>query len=371
MTTQEEFYREIASIPELDRNAEAEARRRLESLAKPPGSLGALEDIAAQLSAITGKMYPSVEKRCIAIFCSDNGVVAEGVASAPQSVTLAQTINFTRGLTGVAVLAKQYKADLKVVDMGINADLHLPGVINRKIRKSTHNIAHEPAMTRQEAVEAMRAGFDIARDCCDEGYTLVGTGEMGIGNTTTSSAVLSVLTGLPVDEVVGKGAGLDNESFKKKKEIIRRAIRSFEPDPDDAIDVVAKLGGFDIAAMAGFFLGAAAHRLPVVVDGFISIVSALVAARLNPLCKEYMIPSHCSAEPGYLQAAKELGLHPYLQLRMRLGEGSGCPLMFSIIDGACSIMKNMATFAEAEIDDGYLEKIRGDECFTVDHEKNE
>lgn len=366
MSTQEKIAHYNQRITGIDQNAEAQARRRLDSLVKPPGSLGGLEDIAAQLSSITGQLYVPVDKRCIAIFCSDNGVVAEGVASAPQSVTKAQTVNFTRGLTGVAVLARQFGADLKVVDVGVNADLNLPGIKNRKIRKSTSNIAKEPAMTRDEALEAILVGIETAVEAAEEGYNLLGTGEMGIGNTTTSSAVLSVLTSIPVDIVVGKGAGLDSAGFARKKDIIADAIRRYSPDPTDPVDIIAKVGGFDIAAMTGFFLGAAYCRLPVVIDGFISIVSALCAARLNPLCKGYMIPSHCSAEPGYMQAAKELGIHPPLMLRMRLGEGSGCPLMFAMIDGACAIMKNMATFDEAMIDSEYLEKISGQESFLVE-----
>lgn len=367
MSTQEKIEAYLQGISELDRNAEAQARRRLDSLVKPPGSLGGLEDIASQLSAITGNLYVPVAKRCIAIFCSDNGVVAEGVASAPQSVTLAQTINFTRGMTGVAVLARQFGADLKVVDVGVDAELNCPEIKNRKIRKSTNNIAIEPAMTREEALQALLTGIETAIEAAEEGYQLLGTGEMGIGNTTTSSAVLSVLTGIPAEDVVGKGAGLDSQGFLRKKQVITQAIERYRPDPEDPIDVIAKVGGFDLAAMAGFFIGAAYCRLPVVIDGFISIVSALCAARLNPLCKGYMIPSHCSAEPGYLQTANELGVSPSLMLKMRLGEGSGCPLMFAVIDGACAMMKNMATFEEAMIDSTYLEKIKGPENFTVDN----
>lgn len=311
--------------------------------------------------------------------CSDNGVVEEGVSSAPQFVTLAQTVNFTRRLTGVGTLAKYFDSDLLVVDMGINADLPKEllvkdalaeagseirvtnKVVDRKIRKSTSNLAKEPAMTREEAAEAIGIGIEMVREIKKAGYTIFGVGEMGIGNTTTSSAILSALTGLPVSETVGKGGGITDESFARKKEIIEAVVEryGFRGQEDiDVIDVLAKVGGFDIAAMTGAFLGAAIYRLPVVIDGFISVVAAYTAVRLAPLAKEFMIASHISKEQGYGHALGALGLPPMLNLELRLGEGSGCPLAFQIIRGACAIMNHMATFAEAEINDDYLEEIR-------------
>jgi len=376
---EKELFELLNTIGDLDREAMEAAAKREESLAKPPGSLGRLEDIAVQLSGISGNLHNNVDKSCIAIMCSDNGVVEEGVSSAPQSVTLAQTINFTRRLTGVGTLAKYFDTDLLVVDLGINADLPKDllvkealektgseikvtnKIVDKKIRKSTHNLAKEPAMTREEAVEAICAGIEMVREIKKAGYTIFGVGEMGIGNTTTSSAILSALTGLPASETVGKGGGITDTSFARKKEIIDDVIGKygFRGQADlDVIDVLAKVGGFDVAAMTGAFLGAAIYKLPVVIDGFISIVAAFAATRMAPLAKGYMIASHVSKEQGYGYALNALGLPPMLNLELRLGEGSGCPLAFQIIRGACAIMNHMATFEEAEINDDYLEEIR-------------
>ncbi len=356
----------IAGITGINHAAASAARKRLDSLAKPPGSLGKLEDIAAKLAGITGQICNTVDKRCVIIMCSDNGVVEEGVASAPQLVTYAQTINFTRGITGAAVLAKRFGSDLMIVDVGVNAEISHPDIINRKIRRSTSNLAKQPAMSRTEAAAAMLVGIETAGEAHRKGYRIIGVGEMGIGNTTTSSTVLCALTGIDADLTVGKGAGLSSEGYEKKKQIIRNAIKAYRPDPDDPIDVISKVGGFDIAAMAGVYLGAAYYKLPVVIDGFISAVAALAAVRLAKPAVEYMIPSHASCEPGYAYTVRELGLEPALMLNMRLGEGSGCPIMFMVVDAACAIIRDMGTFAEAEIDEKYLENIKGKECFSTD-----
>lgn len=373
---EKELFELISTIKDLDREAMEEARKREESLAKPPGSLGKLEDIAVQLAGISGKIHNLADKSCIVIMCSDNGVVEEGVSSAPQFVTLAQTINFTRRLTGVGTLAKYFDSDLLVVDLGINADLPkelltdqplketlrvTDKIVDRKIRKSTFNLAKQPAMTRDEAIKAIFIGIEMAREIKKAGYTIYGIGEMGIGNTTTSSAILSALTGLSAAETVGKGGGITDQSFARKKEIIDEVIERYHfcgQEDIDVIDIIAKVGGFDLAAMTGAFLGAAIYRLPVVIDGFISIVAALAAAKLAPLSKEFMIASHVSKEQGYGCALKVLELLPMLNLDLRLGEGSGCPLAFQIVRGACAVMNHMATFAEAEINDDYLEEIR-------------
>ena len=376
---EKELFELLNTIDDLDREAMELAAKREESLAKPPGSLGRLEDIAVQLSGISGNLHNHVDKSCITIMCSDNGVVEEGVSSAPQFVTLAQTINFTRRLTGVGTLAKYFDTDLLVVDLGINADIpkellvkealektgseiKVTGkIVDKKIRKSTYNLAKEPAMTRDEAVVAICTGIEMAREIKKAGYDIFGVGEMGIGNTTTSSAILSALTGLPATETVGKGGGITDTSFARKKEIIEDVIAKYGfggQEDIDVIDVLAKVGGFDVAAMAGAFLGAAIYKLPVVIDGFISIVAALAATRIAPLAKGYMIASHVSKEQGYGYALTTLGLPPMLNLELRLGEGSGCPLAFQIVRGACAVMNHMATFAEAEINDDYLEEIR-------------
>lgn len=348
----------IDAIEDTNKDIIIQAEKRMTSLAKPLKSLGKLEEIAIKLSGITGKVKNQINNKMVIIMCSDNGVVEEGVASAPQSVTLAQTINFTKGLTGVAVLAKANNSELMVIDVGINCDFNHPNVINKKIRKSTYNIAKEPAMNHDEAVKAMLIGIECVKNAKDLGYEILGVGEMGIGNTSTSSAVLSTLSGHKVEDVVGRGAGITDEAFEKKKEVVKKAVEVNNPIKDNPIDVVSKVGGFDIAAMAGVFLGAAYYKVPVVIDGLISAVAALIAFKLNTKTRDYMFTSHDSKELGFKIAMKELNLSPILNLDMGLGEGSGCPLAFSIIDSACAIMNNMATFEEAEINDSYLDELK-------------
>jgi nicotinate-nucleotide--dimethylbenzimidazole phosphoribosyltransferase len=276
-----------------------------------------------------------------------------------------QTINFIRGITGVSVLAKRFDADLIVVDVGVNADIDHPAIKNRKIRKSTWNIANGAAMTREEAELAILAGIETAAEAVDSGYTLLGAGEMGIGNTTTSSAVLCALTGISAEQSAGKGAGLKEDAYKKKIHVIKSALENNKPDASDPIDVLAKVGGFDIAAMAGVFIGGAYKKVPVVIDGFISIVAALAACRINPAVREYLFASHASFEQGYVHAAAALEVEPCLNLNMRLGEGSGCPIMFAVIDAACAMMSGMGTFEQANIGDEYLESIKEGDSFSV------
>ena len=344
-------------IKPLNQQAMDKAQERLDDLVKPPGSLGELEAIAKRLAGISGEIYNDIRKRCVIIMASDNGVVEEGVAAAPQIVTTIQTLNFVKGITGVAVFAKEFDTDLIVVDVGINEELDHPMVVNKKIRKSTGNIAHEPAMTYEEAIQAVLVGIEMATKAVNDGYKIIGVGEMGIGNTTTSSAVLCALTGLAPQLVTGRGAGLKEEAYRHKIDVVRSAICRHQPNPEDPFDVLAKVGGFDIAAMAGLYVGAAHQGIPVVIDGYISMVAALCASKMNPLVKEYMIASHASAEPGYSYAADALGVTPYLNLKMRLGEGSGCPLMFAIIDAACVAICEIATFEEADIGGEYLENL--------------
>jgi len=355
----------ISQVKGLDTLAMEKARVRVDGLVKPPGSLGKLEEIAVQLTGIGGEMIYDVSKRCVVIMASDNGVVDEGVASAPQSVTHMMTLNFLKGITGVSVLAKQFNADLIVVDMGVNADINHPLINNKKIRKSTFNIAKGDAMTRDEAEQAILTGIEIAMETVKNGYKLIGAGEMGIGNTTTSAAVLCALTGIPAEQAAGKGAGLREDAYKRKVEVVRMAVLNNKPDPSDPIGVLAKVGGFDIAALAGVYIGGAVMRVPVVIDGFISMVAALAAARICPLAKDYMIASHASYEQGFSHAAKALGIEPCLNLSMRLGEGSGCPIMFAVIDAACAMIKNMGTFEQAAIGEEYVNEVKGGDNFTV------
>lgn len=366
MTEQEtRLARLLSEIAPLHDAPMRAARARQDALAKPPGSLGLLEEISIQLAGITGKVKNHVARTRIYVLAADNGVVCEGVSSAPQSVTRAQSINLTRGLTGASCLAKHFGDELTVVDMGIALPYTCPEIVDRSLGKGTKNIAAGPAMTREQAVQGILTGMELAAEAKRGGVQLLGVGEMGIGNTTTSSAVLAALSGASVEAVSGRGGGLTDEAFLKKKRVIEQALAVNRPDADDPIDVLHKVGGFDLCAMTGVFLGAAHERLPVVVDGFISIVAALCAARLCEAAKGFFFGSHVSYERGYQIAQRLLGLTPCLQLGMRLGEGSGCPLAFRVIEAACAVMDTMATFPEAAIDDGYLTEIREKDSFTV------
>lgn len=352
----------------LYEDALKEARARQEVLAKPTGALGALEDISIQLAGITGKVKNSMKRQAVVIMSADNGVVEEGVASAPQSVTLSQTINFTRHYTGVSSMAKYFGIDLLVVDTGVKmkipASLYTDGmtesgrltvkIVNRRIADGTRNLAKEPAMTEEEALRALMTGMEAAKAVKDCGYDIFGVGEMGIGNTTTSACVLAALCGKTGDDVVGRGGGLNDEGLAKKIHIVDEAIKGL--DPGLVMDILTKTGGFDICAMTGAFLGAAYYRIPVVIDGYISAVAALCACRLAPNAINFMFGSHLSKEKGYLIAVEALGIKPYFNLGMRLGEGSGCPISFKIIETACATMNGMATFAEGAIDADYLEE---------------
>ena len=358
----------IAAVSPLDQAAMAAARERQAQLAKPPGSLGRLEDLSVQLAGISGQVHNQVEKRELLVFAADNGVVAEGVSSAPQSVTLMQTINLTRAKTGASVLAKHFGCGITVTDVGVNADIIEPRVVNQKIAYGTRNLYHGPAMTREQCEKALLIGIETAREKGARADVL-GVGEMGIGNTTTSSAVLAVLLDVDVETVTGRGGGITDDSFKKKKEVIRASIEINKPDKNDVVDVLTKVGGFDIAAMCGAFIGCASIRKPVVIDGFISAVAALCAVRLCPEVRGYLIPSHASFEIGYQLAMDAMELQPMLLLGMRLGEGSGCPMAFLVLDAACAIINDMATFDQAGIDDGYLDEIREGDKFTVEESR--
>ena len=357
---QEKIEALVRAVQPLDQKAMLAAEAHQARLAKPPGSLGRLEELSVQLAGITGKVHNELPRKQLLVFAADNGVVAEGVSSAPQSVTMQQTINLTRGKTGAAVLAKRFGCGLTVCDVGVNADICESAVLNRKIAYGTQNICAGPAMTREQALQAILTGAAVAENVDADA---VGIGEMGIGNTTTSSAVLAVLLGADVDKVTGRGGGITEESFRKKKAVIRTAIAVNRPNRNDVIDVLAKVGGFDLAAMCGAFLGAAASRRAAVIDGFISAVAALCAVRLCPLVRGYLIPSHASFEIGYRLAMEAMDLRPLLDLGMRLGEGSGCPLAFQVLDAACAVMNNMASFDEAGINDDYLDEIRQGDQF--------
>ncbi|MBQ3380026.1 MAG: nicotinate-nucleotide--dimethylbenzimidazole phosphoribosyltransferase [Clostridia bacterium] len=344
-----------ASVRPLDTAAMDAARERQSRLAKPPGSLGRLEALSVQAAGITGQVHNEIKKTQLLVFAADNGVVSKGVSSAPQSVTLKQAVNIAQGRTGAAVLAKTFGCGVTVCDVGINGDVSCTDVINKKIAYGTHDISTGAAMTRDQALRAVLTGFEVVEITKADA---VGIGEMGIGNTTTASAVLCALLDTDVTSVTSRGGGLTDAAFENKKAVIRAALEINRPDKNDVLDVISKVGGFDIAAMCGAFLGAAYFKKPAVIDGFISIVSALCAVKLCPNVLGYLIPSHASVELGYKEAAKALKVRPLFDFDMRLGEGSGCPFALAALRASCEVVNNMATFDEAGIDDSYLEDIR-------------
>ena len=371
--TEEKLFKQIEEIRGADAEAMRAASAYVQSLAAPPGSLGKLTDAAVQLAGITGKVKNTLGRRRIIVMCADNGVIEEGVSATPQIVTLSQALNMTRHLTGMSSLAAHFGIDTEIVDIGIATSYQEQGckILQRRIRRGTGNLAKEPAMTREETVRAILVGIERAGQAAADGIDVIGVGEMGIGNTTTSSAVLAALTGLSVEDVTGRGGGLTDAAFEKKKNVISRALQlhglagtasgSASEDAGaqtDPIEVLSRVGGLDLAGMCGVYLGAAICRIPAVIDGFISIVAALCAQRLCGSCRDFMFPSHVSEEIGYLRAAQELHLDPWLHLNMRLGEGSGCPLAFQILEASCALMNEMATFEQAKIDDGYLTELR-------------
>ena len=348
----------IRSIEPASKSALELAARRQGELAKPLGSLGRLEELSVRIAGMTGKVNNELEKRRIAVFVADNGVVDEGVAVTPKEVTLKQAVNMTFHKTGMSALAKFFGDETRIIDVGIDSDEEFEGIINRKIRRGTNNIRSGAAMTREEAVAAIGVGVGAAKKAKQDGVSALGIGEMGIGNTTTSAAVLAAMTGADPANVTGRGSGLSDAAFYKKVQVIRDALHWNTPDPRDPVDIISKVGGLDIAAMTGAFLGCASERIPAVADGFISTVAALCAVRLCPEVRDFVILSHASRELGYVIASRALDLSPLLALDMRLGEGSGCPLAFQIMRAACAVINGMATFEEAMIDDRYLDEIR-------------
>jgi nicotinate-nucleotide--dimethylbenzimidazole phosphoribosyltransferase len=340
----------LESIKGLDAKSMADAQVRLDSLTKPLGSLGRLEEIVTRVAGITGKVRPEINNKNMIIMCGDNGVFEEGVSSCPRCVTASVSRNFIRGITGVCIFAKQSGAGLTVVDIGIDDDIKDEGILNRKIRRGTWNIAKGPAMTREEAIRAIETGIEVVGGLKSKGVNLLGTGEMGIANTTTSSAITAVMVGKKPEEVVGKGSGLTSEALANKIKVVERAIKVNDPDPSDALDVVSKLGGFDIAGLTGCFIGAAVYRIPILVDGFISAVAALLAIRIKPEVRDFIFPSHGSAEPGTRCLMEAMGMEPYLNLGMRLGEGTGAALGFLVFDSAFAAYDCMGTFEDANIE---------------------
>jgi len=338
----------IEKIEPVDQDLMEEAQKRLDFLTKPQGSLGRLEELAKKLVGITREKDPEVDKKVVIVMAGDHGIVAEGVSAYPQEVTPQMVYNFIRGGAAINVLAKHVGADVVVVDMGVATDLEDDtGVVSKKIGYGTKNFAKGPAMTREEAVQAIQAGIEVVESI--ENLNILATGEMGIGNTTPSSAIIATFSGCNVEEVTGRGTGVDDEGLKKKVAAIEKGLAINKPDPADALDVLSKVGGFEIAGLAGCVLAAAANKIPVVIDGFISTAGALIATELAPTAKEYIIASHMSQEIGHRLMLERMGLTPLLDLGFRLGEGTGAALAMGLVEAGIKILKEMATFADAGV----------------------
>lgn len=355
----------IRKIGPLDQTAMSLASIHHTRLAKPPGSMGRLEEIAVQIAGITGKVKNRMDRRRVIILCADNGVTAEGVSLASQSLTAAQAVNMTRGGAGVSVLAQYFGDEIQVVDVGIASEYDCPEILNRKIMPGAYDFLVRPAMSRENAVKAVLTGIDLAAQAADDRMDLLGVGEMGAGDSTAASAVLSALTGMPTELVLGRGHGNCDATFSRKKRTVDAALERYHLNPAQPIDILAKVGGLNLAAMCGVYLGAAERRCPAVIDGFGSAVAALCAVRLCPDTAKYLFPSHDSGDRGYQLAMQQLKLTPYLNLGVWLGQGSGCPLAFEVIAAACAAMGNMATFEEAAIDDSYLDEMQEDASFLL------
>lgn len=344
---------EIAGIPiaihDLDRKAMEDARRRQASLTKPPGSLGLLEEISVRLCGIKRGMTPDLGRKVIILCAADHGVVEEGVSAYPQEVTTQMLKNFAARGAAINVLAGYVGAGVVLVDMGTVCGGNLPGVVDRKIRAGTANIARGPAMSREEAERAVATGIELARQEISGGAGIIATGDMGIGNTTPSSALVAAFTGQPAKAVVGKGTGLDDTALDAKTRVVEKALAANRPGSDDPVGALAGVGGLEIGALSGVILGGAMERVPVVIDGFISGAAALLAERICPGAKNFMFASHLSEESGHRVILDELGLEPFINLNMRLGEGTGAALAIPVIEVAMKLLNEMATFDEAGV----------------------
>jgi nicotinate-nucleotide--dimethylbenzimidazole phosphoribosyltransferase len=341
-----------SKISKVDGSLTAEAQKRLDNLTKPQGSLGRLEEFARRVVAITGNKMPVLDKKVVFTFAGDHGIANEGVSAYPKEVTPQMVLNFLRGGAGINVLARHAGADVVVVDIGVDYDFgDVPGLVSRKVVRGTANMHKGPAMTRQQAEQCIQVGIDLAREYAKKGYRIYGTGDMGIGNTTPSSAIAAVMTGAPVKDVTGRGTGISDASLKNKIAVIQDCIAKNKPDPKDSIDVLAKVGGAEIGGIAGLILGAASERIPVIVDGFISTAGAMIAFGIEPKTADYMFAGHSSVEIGQKAMLGKMGLSPILDLNLRLGEGTGAALAMMMIEAGTKIYREMATFGEAGVSD--------------------
>jgi len=339
-------------IKPLDPDLLQKAQARLDNLTKPPGSLGRLEELARQVVGVTGRLEPQVWPKLVCTFAADHGVAAEGVSAFPQEVTHQMVLNFLAGGAAINVLARFAGAEVWVVDVGVAHDFGpRQGLLDRKIRPGTANLAQGPAMSRAEAQAAVQVGLDLANQAAERGFKALATGEMGIANTTAAAAIASVLSGRPAGQVTGRGTGLDQAGLARKTAVIERALEVNRPDPADPLDVLTKVGGLEIGAIMGFCLGGAAARVPVVIDGFIATAGALLAVKFCPAAAEYLVAAHRSVEIGHQVMLDEMGLKPLVDLDLRLGEGTGAALGLNLMEAAVRLLREMATFSSAGVSD--------------------
>ncbi len=337
-------------IPPVDEAARQAVAVRQSQLTKPPGSLGQLESLAVELAGIQGRDRPSVQRKAVIVAAADHGIAAEGTSAYPQEVTTQMVLNFLHGGAAINVLARQADARVAVVDMGVAADLvEHPRLYRRKVAYGTQNMRYGPAMTENQARQAIQAGFEVIQAEVQQGLDVLAVGEMGIGNTTASAAIVAALTGLSADAVTGRGTGIDNHILQHKIAVISEALQINQPNPQAPLDVLAKVGGLEIAGLVGIILGAAASRIAVCIDGFIASTAALLAVAFNPAVKPYLLATHQSVEIGHRVILDHLGLKPLFDLGLRLGEGSGAALAFHLLEAAVRILNEMATFAEAGV----------------------
>jgi nicotinate-nucleotide--dimethylbenzimidazole phosphoribosyltransferase len=340
----------IGQIEPIDPTWLDRAQQRLDSLTKPQGSLGRLEELAARYVAIRQDPWPELRTKWVVVFAADHGVVAEGVSAFPQDVTFQMVLNFLRGGAGINVLARHAGARVEVVDIGVKGDFaEVPQLVSRKIAYGSRNMAQEPAMSRDEALRALLVGVERAEAATAAGVDVIAAGDMGIGNTTPASALASVFTGRPVSAVTGRGTGIEDNAWQHKVAVINRALALHRPDPADPLGVLAAVGGLEIAGIAGLILGSAAARRPLLLDGFIATAGALVATAMAPATVDYLIAAHRSVEPGHQTVLDFMGLKPLLNLNLRLGEGTGAALGMLLLEAGLKIYREMATFAEAGV----------------------
>ena len=340
----------LQQISPLDSAAMETARQHWDAIAKPLHSLGRLEDLVVQLAGITGTANLPPRKKAVLIFCADNGIVEEGVSQTGQEVTLAVAKSMARKGSSVCKMAQSIGAETIPVDIGINSEESIPGVLDRKVRPGTRNFLKEPTMTEEETVRAIVTGIKLVQDCKEKGYGLLATGEMGIGNTTTSSAVTAALLQCEAGEVTGRGAGLTDQGLTRKQQVVRTALETYDLWHADAFTVLQTVGGLDIAGLTGMCIGGALWHIPIVLDGVISMAAALVAERLFPGVREYLLPSHLGKEPAAVKLADALRLFPVIHAEMALGEGTGAVMMFTLLDMAMSIYGQSATFSEIAVE---------------------